>query len=450
MNELQRVTGNEAAVSTLIGQAPSRFAIGGRIRAGIKVLTAAATRETAAQAIYDAGIEAGKSFDDIAAEITNAAPGLRHPLVPKNVPYFSVRRGDFALPEIADQILSKFGEDRGDGVKRLYRFPVVFPADRWEAILPHALMCYGANKLKYWSEYSADGRERHCLTFAPVPVDTSGKRAIRIFGGRKHVRRAANDGRCAPEACPEYQARQCNLTGRFVFLIPGIPSINPFELSTNSFYSMNAARQTLETVGFLRGGRIGGFLDGRTSFWLTKREHEVAMIGDDGEPRRVAQWLIELDAPIDLTRLLVPDGDETRLDQGGHAAALLAGRAAGSDERASDDADGAAIAPLAGRADGQERDERSPTLELPAEPPAAAVTTASTSAATDALAQVFERLDALQIPRDKFVPYAKRKYGAGWNRNPNGIRRVLAALDALSANPTELLAALEADVAILG
>lgn len=454
MNELQRVTGNEAAVPTLIGQAPMRFAIGGRIRAGIKVLTAAATRETAAQAIYDAGIEAGKSFDDIAAEITNATPGLRHPLVPKNVPYFSVRRGDFALPDVADQILGKFGEDRGDGVKRLYRFPVVFPADRWEAILPHALMCYGANELKYWSEYSADGRERHCLTFAPVPIDTNGKRAIRIFGGRKHVRRAANDGHCAPEACPEYQARQCNLTGRFIFLIPGIPSIHAFELSTNSFYSMNAARQTLETVGFLRGGRIGGFLEGRTSFWLTKREHEVAMIGDDGEPRRVAQWLIELEAPVDLTRLLVPDGDETRLDLGGHAAALLAGHAAGSDELASDDAgddaDAAAIGPLAGRANGQERDERSPTLELPAEPSAAAVTTASTSAATDALAQVFERLDALQIPRDKFVPYAKRKYGAGWNRNPNGIRRVLAALDALSANPAELLPALEADVAILG
>ena len=176
------------------------------------------------------------------------------------------------MPELADQILGKFGEDRGDGVARLYRFPVVFPGRCLAGrSCRHALMCYGAKELKYWSEYSADGRERHCMTFEPVPLDAGGKRAIRIFGGRKHVRRAANDGRCDPEACPEYQARQCNLTGRFLFLIPGIPSINAIELATNSFYSMNAARQTLETVGFLRGGRISGFLDGRTSFWLTKR-----------------------------------------------------------------------------------------------------------------------------------------------------------------------------------
>ena len=352
MNELQRVNGQKAAVPTLIGEAPTRFAIGGKIRAGIKVLTAAAAREREAQAIFDAGVESGKSFDDIAAEITRAVPELRHPLVPKNVPYFSVRRGDFAMAELADQILAKFGEDRGDGVARLYRFPVVFPADAWQVIMPHALMCYGASQLKYWSEYSADGRERHCMTFEPVPVDSDGKRAIRIFGGRKHVRRAANDGRCEPEACPEYQARQCNLTGRFIFLIPGIASIQPIELATNSFYAMNAARQTLETVGFLRGGRIGGFLDGRTSFWLTKREHEVAMIGEDGQPRRVAQWLIELEAPLDLTRLLVVDGDETRLDQGTRAAALLAGRAAEVDEDAID-ADNEVPIAIPGRANGR-------------------------------------------------------------------------------------------------
>ena len=107
---------------------------------------------------------------------------LNHPLVPKNVPYFTVRRADFAMPEVTDLILAKFGEERGDGVRRLYRFPVVFPADAWQAIMPHALMCYGASQLKYWSEYSPDGRERHCMTFDRVPIDNSGKRAIRIFG----------------------------------------------------------------------------------------------------------------------------------------------------------------------------------------------------------------------------------------------------------------------------
>ena len=54
---------------------------------------------------------------------------------------------------------------------------------------------------------------------------------------------------------------------------------------------------------------------------------------------------------------------------------------------------------------------------------------------SDALSQVFERLSALQIPREKFDLYAKRKYGAGWNRNPNGIRRVLARRRGVQGQP---------------
>src|SRR6266542_918057 len=101
MNPVQLNATQQAAVPTLIGEAQARFAVGGRIRAGVKVLTTSAAREPTAQAIYDAGVASGKSFDDIEAEITHALPELRHPLVPKNVPYFTVRRGDFALPEVA-------------------------------------------------------------------------------------------------------------------------------------------------------------------------------------------------------------------------------------------------------------------------------------------------------------------------------------------------------------
>src|SRR5207245_8903652 len=111
-------------------------------------------------------------------------------------------RSDFAIADVAAVTLAKVGEDRGDGVARLYRFPVVFPADAWQAIMPHALMCYGASQLKYWSEYSPDGHERYCMTFERVPVDSNGKRAIRISGGRKHVLPTDNQGSCHPEMCP--------------------------------------------------------------------------------------------------------------------------------------------------------------------------------------------------------------------------------------------------------
>ena len=77
------------------------------------------------------------------------------------------------------------------------------------------------------------------------------------------MRRADNGGLCDPESCPEYQDRKCNLSGRFIFFIPGIKSISAFELPTNSFYAMNAAIQKFQTIGFMRGGRISGFLDSK-------------------------------------------------------------------------------------------------------------------------------------------------------------------------------------------
>jgi Recombination directionality factor-like len=447
MNQLTVVSGSQAGLPTIIGATPARFPIGGKIRAGIKALTQAAARHPEALLIYEAGVKAGKAFEEIETEITRAAPDLKYPLVPKNVPYFTVRRADFAMPEVADLILEKFGEDRGDGVTRLYHFPVVFPADAWQAIMPHALMCYGASQLKYWSEYSPNGRERHCMTFDQVPVDSNGKRAIRIFGGRKHVTRTENNGRCDPEMCPEYQSKQCNLTGRFIFLIPGVPSINAIELATNSFYSMNAARQTLETVGFLRGGRIGGFLDGNTSFWLTKRQHEVSMIGEDGQPRRVAQWLIELEAPVDLTRLLRIEGDETRLIEGERAAAVLNGATPALDDPAIHADAAGPTASAATEAIGHEDEATSPApTNPPAELSPAKATPAAAPPTTDALGQLFDLLSALQIPREKFERYAKKKYGAGWNRNPNGIRRVLSAVEAFKSNRGGLLAAVEVEL----
>ena len=444
MNRVQSIDGGRALTPTLIGESAARLAAAGRIRAGVKVLTANAAREPKAQELYYAGMAAGKSFDDIEAEIIRAIPELRHPLVPKNVPYFTVRRSDFAMPELADLILEKFGEDRGDGARRLYRFPVVFPSDSWQVIMPHALMCYGANELKYWSEYSHDGRERSCITFARVPVDHSGKRAIRIFGGRKHVMRTENDGRCDPEGCLEYQSKQCNLTGRFIFMIPGIPSLNAIEVATNSFYSLNAARQTLETVAFLRGGQISGFLDGRTSFWITKKLHEVAMIDDDGQPRRVPQWLIELEAPVDLTRLLRDDSDESRSAQGERAVAVLNGSASAANGLLTIAGEGSATLTEAEGAESGEP-QRSREQEA-ADDRAPEGITIPTATKDDPLGALYALVAELKIPRDKFERYARKKYGAGWSRNVNGVRRVASTVDTFKANGNGFLAAIDAEL----
>lgn len=436
----------KGALPTIIGEAARRFPVGGKIRSGIKVLTQAAARNATASKLYEKGVQEGKSFDEIEAEIARAVPELKRPLVPKNVPYFTVRRSDFAMPELANVIVAKYGEDRGDGIKRLYRFPVVFPADAWQAIMPHALMCYGASELKYWSEYSADGRHRCCMTFEKVPLDANGKRALRLFGGRKHVRRKENDGICDPERCPEYQARQCNLTGRFIFLMPGILSINDIELATNSFYSMAAARQTLETIGLLRGGRISGFLDGQTTFVMTKKLHEVAMIGEDGQPKRVPQWLIELEAPLDLTRLLRADDEATRFAEADRAVRVLEASGSTAAPKVTGGVSGAARVPDSHTAEDAEQ-AIAKTQVLPPAPKSPAETGEALSRVghenagqndrlngNKALAQLLGVVEGFGVQRDEFERYARHKYGSGWSINANGIKRVLAEVEQFRDN----------------
>ena len=92
------------AIPTLLGRATPRIPVAGRIRAGIKVLTRRAAENDRVRAIYERGVAQGKSFDAIEREIADAAPELKNPLTPKNVPYFTVRGEDFPNPEIARQI----------------------------------------------------------------------------------------------------------------------------------------------------------------------------------------------------------------------------------------------------------------------------------------------------------------------------------------------------------
>src|SRR6266478_671419 len=326
-NAVVTINGARPGLPTVLGQGPIRIPTAGKIRAGIKVLTKKAAEHPKAKEIYESGVAADHSFEAIERAISEAVPELKTRLIPKNVPWFTVRPDDFPNPEVAKEILAAYGEDRGDGTKRLYRFPVVFPADMWQAVMPHELIAWGANDKRYWSEYAPDGRVRYCKCYAPVPMDPTGKRAIRIFGGRKTTLRQENGGLCDPELCREYQNRQCNLSGRFIFFIPGIKSIGAFELHTNSFYAMNAAIQKFETIAFMRGGRISGFLDGkRTSFFITKKLKEVPHIDETGRAVRVPHWIIELEAPIDVTALLrANEEDETAIVNAGQAARMLEG-----------------------------------------------------------------------------------------------------------------------------
>jgi len=405
-NAIMTVYGGSPVAATVLGRGGSRIPTAGKIRAGIKVLSRAAADEPRARELYDQGVAAGQSFEQIEEAIAAALPKIRTPLVPRNVAWFTVRGRDFANPALAEQLLDAHGEDRGEG-RRLYRFPVVFPSDHWQTVMPHELAAWGASEKRYWSAYSPDGRVRHCLCHAPVPLADNGKRAIRIFGGRKTMLREDNGGVCEPESCREYQLKQCNLRGCFVFFVPGIRSVSAFELHTNSFYAMNAAIQTFETIGFLRGGRISGFLDRqRTPFYFSKRLMEVSHIDEQGKAVRVPQWIIELQAPVDVAALLREhEDDEAAIVQADAASHVLEQ----IEPTAQVVEDGAAAHDPEPRIQGQD-----------GEPGAD---------------KVLARAIAMGIAAERYEAYADRRWGSGWKLNRQGRRRAWDELERYGNDP---------------
>lgn len=450
-NAIVTINGTRRSVPTILGSGQVRIPTGGKIRAGIKVLTKRAAENSKAKDIYERGVAENHSFDEIEHAIVQAVPDLKTPLIPKNVAWFTVRPNDFPNPEIAKQILENFGEDRGDGVKRLYRFPVVFPADSWQAVMPHELVAWGANERKFWSEYAPDGRVRYCKCYAPVPMDQSGKRAIRMFGGRKTMLREENGGICNPESCHEFQNRKCNLSGRFIFFIPGIKSIDAFELHTNSFYAMSRAIEQFETLAFMRGGRISGFLDDKqTPFYLTKKLREVPHIDEEGRAVRSAHWIIELEAPIDITALLRAHDDETAFMNARDAAYALEGP---STERHSGNDDFDPLnAPMSGAAVAGQSEGNSA-----ASAPMAGTTQTWTAAGNLAAGtkdsrttpplnqsnpskeQVIAAVSEFGIEAARYETYAARRWGPGWKLNANGRRRALDEIERYRNDPEGLI-----------
>ncbi|WP_377705266.1 hypothetical protein [Pseudoduganella sp. UC29_71] len=432
---------NAPCPTTLLGRRQPRIPTAGKIRAGIKVLTKAAAANPAIRALYDDGLAQQATFEQIERQIAERFPDVKTPLVPKNVAWFTVRPNDFPNPALAGQILHAYGEDRGDGEIRLYRFPVIFPADAWQSVMPHELACWARSEKRYWSEYSSDGQTRRCVMFSPARLDERSGRALRSLGGRGTQPRPENGGLCAPERCPEFQSRQCNLSGRFIFYIPGIRSLDAFELHTNSFYALSRAIERFEAITFMRGGRLGGFLDRQcTPFYFTKQLREVSHLdAKTGQPVRSAHWIIELEAPVDVAALLAQQDEEATLRMADATACALQANEhpahappATADRRAEEpagapEAAGAGLSPVQEVSPGATR----------------ALTQAGAEHSTDA---VYALAADLGVPRARLDAYLDWAWGAGWRRNAQGVKRVLAELARFQDDPAGLLARIDAEI----
>jgi len=82
-----------------------RLPTSGKIRPGIKVLTAKAAGINGTAKVYEEGIRAGSSFDEIAKNLIKISGCPETPLVPRNVPFFRVSGDDFTAPESASEIM---------------------------------------------------------------------------------------------------------------------------------------------------------------------------------------------------------------------------------------------------------------------------------------------------------------------------------------------------------
>ncbi|WP_066732828.1 hypothetical protein [Cupriavidus sp. D384] len=422
---------------SLLEERPMRPPIIGKIRPGMKVLTKAARDREQAVKIHDALLARGESFERIGAEITRAT-GIKTPLVPKNVPWFTCRGSDFANPAVADNIVQRYGEDRGDGNgHRLWRFPVVFAFDDWLSNMPNQLVSWTKSGRQFFSEYGPDGM-RYCKMYAPAVRDERANRAKRAWGGRKIILRqdeAIPDGICDPQECPQYQTGHCSLSASFFFAIPHISGLGLIEMPTTSIYVLQKAHAAMQTVAMARGGRLVG-----VKFWMSKQEIEISRIDDTGMPVRQMQWLITLDAEIDIAALL--DGSDRRppaLELAEQAVAMLEG-------------DGEV--PLhvdAGATDDPHVGSSEVGVDQPAGP---ALASGTESGNQDLESEYLDLVQRLGLNSEdgtrQLKAFATATFGRGWSKRDQDVQRFLDELRTALGNPMafrEQVAAIAADVA---
>src|ERR1700674_4475909 len=75
---------------SILGGVKLRVPVGGRIRAGMKILKRAAAEKPLARKIYDEGLAQGLGFDEIDARLEKEA-NEKGALIPCNAPWFTVR-----------------------------------------------------------------------------------------------------------------------------------------------------------------------------------------------------------------------------------------------------------------------------------------------------------------------------------------------------------------------
>ena len=96
-NAVVTINGARGALPTVLGQGRMRIPTGGKIRAGIKVLTRKAADNNKAKEIYDKGVSDNRSFEEIEREITRCIPELKTRSCPRMSPGSPCGRTTFPM-----------------------------------------------------------------------------------------------------------------------------------------------------------------------------------------------------------------------------------------------------------------------------------------------------------------------------------------------------------------
>lgn len=401
-----------AETRSILGDAPLRVPIGGRIRAGLKRLTREAKANPEVVAIYERGLDAGASFDKIEEEIKKATKFTKTALVPENIGYFSIRRTAFVNPLLADMIIEKYGEVRPEhpNQKRVYALPVILASDNPIDVLPHRMTTFGEGGRQFWSDFDAQGN-RICMT--NMPISAEDKKAKRRFeSGRPIMLRQINEGRCEPNNCVQFQKGDCKLSGSFRFYVYGVPGLCLIDVPTNSYYSLSRSLATLKMLAAVRNGRIAGLHDNQAILWIHRtREEVMRYVPEMGQSVRTLQWLIQFESR---------DFGVMELLQSVQRTPLLAQPVAAAQGRAVPEK-------LEKLVEQEEQPAQDPMGEPPPagteaavqlpEPAQSGKQDAGTKDIKDVLTEIGALVKASGVSQEQCRHYALQRFGRGWSHN---------------------------------
>lgn len=288
-------------LSEMVLKRGTNFSLAGKIRAGMKVPTAATKNNAAAMEIV-ARVEKGEiSFQNAATEIGKKC-GIKNPFFPRNTQHFHAHPWDMESGEVTSRkLLELYGEIRNDQSKKLYRFPVVFPdihKGGIDSVLGSGLAVRGgsAQTIHYQSQYGDDG-VRRCVYFPPIIVSHDARR--KQFAPRMYVVR----GQCEADICPQYASGECRFTGSLKFYIPGITGAGLFQMETGSTQAATEIYLRLAQILEECGGVLPNFTpEGEPVFWLTKAK-KTRIFYEGETPKKVEQWVPILETQIDMSKV---------------------------------------------------------------------------------------------------------------------------------------------------